>query len=164
MSIAQAFLSEFEQEVKTTRKFLERLPEDKLAWRPHEKSHTAGELGLHIAGVPGGVMMAATQDQSILPDFTKLWQQPKTVQEILGALDHSIETVRGELPRIEDSRMHQVWSGLSDGKVVISMPRVVFLRMIMLNHWIHHRGQLGVYLRLLGAKVPSSYGPSGDEM
>ena len=164
MSIAQAFLSEFEQEVKTTRKFLERLPEDKLAWKPHEKSHTAGELGLHIARVPGGVVMAATQDQSILPDFTKLWQQPKTVQEILGSLDHSIETVRRELPRIEDSRMHQVWSGLSDGKVVFSMPRVVFLRTILLNHWIQHRGQLGVYLRLLGAKVPSSYGPSGDEM
>jgi uncharacterized damage-inducible protein DinB len=164
MSIAQAMLSEFEQEVKTTRKFLERLPADKLAWRPHEKSHTAGELGMHIATTPGGVATAAQMDQYPLPDFEKLFPQPRTVQEILKALVQSIKTVRGELPKIDDSRMQQVWSGTTNGNPVVSMPRVVFLRTVMLNHWIHHRGQLGVYLRLLGAKVPSSYGPSGDEM
>ncbi|MGA2442240.1 MAG: DinB family protein [Tepidisphaeraceae bacterium] len=163
MPIAQALLSEFEQEVKTTRKFLERLPQDKLTWKPHEKSHTAGELGLHIAKVPGDIVRIAQADQTPLPDFSKPWQQPKTVKEILAALDQSIETVRKELPKLDDAHMQETWSGMANGKPVMSMPRVVFLRMIMLNHWIQHRGQLGVYLRLLGAKVPSSYGPSGDE-
>ena len=164
MPIAQTFLSEFEQEVKTTRKFLERLPQDKLTWKPHEKSHTAGELGLHIAITPGVIVRAAQVDQWPLPDFSKPWPQPQAVKEILAALDQSIETVRKELPKLDDARMQQTWSGMANGKPVMSMPRVVFLRMIMLNHWIQHRGQLGVYLRLLGAKVPSSYGPSGDEV
>ncbi|HTV48924.1 MAG TPA: DinB family protein [Phycisphaerae bacterium] len=163
MSIAQAMLEEFEHEAKTTRKFLERIPEDKLAWKPHEKSHTAGELGMHIARVPGGVLTAALLDQSPLPDFKALWPEPKTVKEILAALDASIATVRRELPKLDDKRMSQNWSGTVNGHPVMTMPRVVFLRMIMLNHWIQHRGQLGVYLRLMGVKVPSSYGPSGDE-
>ena len=163
MSIAQAMLAEFEQEAKTTRKFLERVPQDKLAWKPHEKSHTAGALALHIASVPAGVIRSASLDQSPLPDFDSLFKQPQTVQEILAALDQSIEVVRWELPKFDDARLQQTWSGTANGKTVISMPRGNFLRLILMNHWIHHRGQLGVYLRLLGAKVPSSYGPSGDE-
>src|SRR5690349_890348 len=163
MSIAQAMLAEFEHEAKTTRKFLERVPQDKLGWRPHEKSHTAGELALHIASVPAGVVRSASLDQSPLPDFNKLFTQPKGTQEILAALDQSIEIVRKELPKFDDARLQQTWSGTADGRTVISMPRGHFLRFILMNHWIHHRGQLGVYLRLLGARVPSSYGPSGDE-
>lgn len=163
MSIAQAMLGEFEHEAKTTRKFLERVPQDKLGWKPHEKSHTAGELALHIASVPTGVLQSAGMDQSPLPDFDKLFMQPRSVQEILTAFDQSLEFVRRELPKFDDSRLQQTWSGTINGKPVLSMPRVNFLRFILLNHWIHHRGQLGVYLRLLGAKVPSSYGPSGDE-
>jgi uncharacterized damage-inducible protein DinB len=164
MPMAQAFLGEFEQEAKITRKFLERVPEEKLGWKPHEKSHTAGELALHIATVPGGIVRIAQEEQSNLPDFSKPWPAPKDVKQILAALDHSIETVRKELPKLDDARMQQNWSGLSNGKPVMTMPKVALIRAIMLNHWIQHRGQLGVYLRLLGAKVPASYGPSGDEM
>lgn len=163
MSVAQAMLEEFEQEAKTTRRFLERVPADKLGWKPHEKSHTAGTLALHIAAVPAGVMQSALNDQSPLPDFNTLFKQPASTQEILTALDRSIEIVRRELPKLDDGRLRQTWAGTANGKVVISMPRINFLRFILMNHWIHHRGQLGVYLRLLGAKVPSSYGPSGDE-
>lgn len=163
MSIAQAMLAEFEHEARTTRKFLERLPQDKLGWKPHEKSHTAGELALHIASVPAGVVQSASADQSPLPDFNKLFRQPQMAQEILSAFEQSIEVVRRELPKFDDARLQQTWSGTVDRKPVISMPRANFLRFILLNHWIHHRGQFGVYLRLLGAKVPSSYGPSGDE-
>ena len=163
MSLAQSMLDEFEHEAKTTRRFLEQVPQDKLAWKPHEKSHTAGELALHIAITPAGVIQSALADQSPLPDFKALFRQPSNVQEILAALDKSIETVRRELPKIDDARMRQTWAGTANGKPVVSMPRVSFLRFILLNHWIHHRGQLGVYLRILGAKVPSSYGPSGDE-
>lgn len=163
MSLAQAMLDEFEQESKTTRRFLERVPQERLSWKPHEKSHTAGALALHVASVPAGVMRSALADQTPLPDFKTLFKQPSNTHEILTALDQSIETVRRELPKIDDARMRQTWAGTANGQPVVTMPRVNFLRYILLNHWIHHRGQLGVYLRLLGAKVPSSYGPSGDE-
>jgi uncharacterized damage-inducible protein DinB len=163
MSIAHAMLGEFEHEAKTTRKFLERIPQDKLMWKPHEKSHTAGALGHHIAMVPGNVVRASVVDESPLPDFAALFKQPATVQEILSTHEKSIETVREILPTLDDARLMTNWSAMVEGKPVMTMPKVMFLRMIMLNHWIHHRGQLGVFLRLIGAKVPSSYGPSGDE-
>lgn len=163
MSIAQSMLAEFEHESKTTRKFLERIPHDKLGWKPHEKSHTAGALGRHIAIVPGNVVRSALLDQVPLPDFATLFKQPATMQEILGSHEKSIETVRELLPTLDDARMITNWSAMRDGKPVMTMTKVTFLRSIMLNHWIQHRGQLGVYLRLMGAKVPASYGPSGDE-
>jgi uncharacterized damage-inducible protein DinB len=164
MSIAQALLGEFEHEAKTTRKFLERIPQDMLMWKPHEKSHTAGALGLHIANVPGGVVRSATMDEAPLPDFATLFKQPASVQEILDSHETGIETVRAILPTFDDARLMTKWSAMREGKPVMTMPKVMVLRMIMLNHWIQHRGQLGVYLRLVGAKVPASYGPSGDEM
>lgn len=164
MSIAQAMLAEFEHEAKITRRFLERVPQNKLDWKPHEKSHTAGALALHIANVPGGVVRSAVLDESPLPDFAAMFKQPAGVQEILAGHEKSIETVREVLPSIDDARMMTNWSAMREGQAVMTMPRVMFLRLIMLNHWIQHRGQLGVYLRLTGAKVPSSYGPSGDEM
>ena len=163
MPIAHAMLGEFEHESKITRKFLERVPPDKLGWKPHQKSHTAGELALHIANVPGNVVRSARLDESPLPDFAALFKQPATVQEILSSHEKSVETVRELLPTLDDARLMTSWSGMRDGKPVMTMPKLMFLRSIMLNHWIHHRGQLGVYLRLIGAKVPSSYGPSGDE-
>jgi uncharacterized damage-inducible protein DinB len=163
MSIAHAMLAEFEQESKITRKFLERIPQDKLGWKPHEKSHTAGALGLHIANAPGNVVRSALLDQSPMPDFSALFKQPATVQEILGSHEKSIETIRELLPTLDDARMMTNRSTMREGKPVMTMPRVMFLRSIMLNHCIQHRGQLGVYLRLIGAKVPASYGPSGDE-
>ena len=163
MSIAHAMLGEFEHESRITRKFLERVSQDKLMWKPHEKSHTAGALARHIAIVPGNVARAALLDESPLPDFAALFKQPANVQEILSNHEKSIETVREILPTLDDARMMTNWSATREGKPVMTMPRVMFLRSIMLNHWIHHRGQLGVYLRLMGAKVPASYGPSGDE-
>ncbi|HEX8914066.1 MAG TPA: DinB family protein [Humisphaera sp.] len=162
--IADAFLSEFEHEAKTTRRFLERVPADRLDWRPHPKSMTVGQLALHIASVPGGIASAATQDSIPAPDFSKGMPQPATLDEVLAAHDASVATVRKVLPTIGDHRMGGTWTATApDGKPVMSMPRSGVIRMIMLNHWIQHRGQLGVYLRLLGAKVPYSYGPSGDE-
>lgn len=163
MSIAQALLAEFEHEAGITRKFLERVPENQMTWKCHEKSNTIGQLAMHIATVPFGVLGMGLKDQSELPKFGGGWVQPTTVKELTDALDKSIAFVRAELPKIDDARMQQLWQGLREGKPAMSMPRAAFLRFVLMNHWIQHRGQLGVYLRLVGAKVPSSYGPSGDE-
>jgi uncharacterized damage-inducible protein DinB len=163
MSIANTMLGEFEHESKITRTFLERIPSDKLGWKPHQKSHTAGELALHIATVPGNVVRLALVDESPLPDFANLFKQPATVNEILNCHENSAQTVREILPTLDDAHLLTNWSAMREGNPVITMPKMMLLRLIMMNHWIQHRGQLGVYLRLLGATVPSSYGPSGDE-
>ena len=163
MTIAETLLAEFDHEALTTRRFLERLPEGKLTWKPHEKSMSAGQLALHIASTPGQVLHLAQEDEVLAPD-NMTHPQPNTVREVLDVLDQSIATVRKILPTFPDDRMHAIWKMKMDGKELMSMPRVAFLRSILLNHWYHHRGQFGVYLRLVGATVPSSYGPSGDEM
>ena len=163
MSIAQSMLAEFEQEAQTTRKFLERIPADQLAWKPHEKSHSVGDLGLHIARVPGAIVTLALHDTADLSDLSKAWQTAPSSDEILKGLEWSVETVRKHLPTFTDESLSRTWTGVAGGKTIMTLPRVGFLRFVMLNHWIHHRGQLGVYLRLLGLNVPSSYGPSGDE-
>ena len=162
--IATSLLAEFEQELGTTRKFLQRVPEDRLTWRPHEKSMTAGQLALHIAQTPEGVLRLSEPNEAAPPDFGAGQPQPGTLREVLDALDHSAAYLRQTLPTIDDSRMRDTFRIVQDGRTLMALPRAAFLRSIMLNHWYHHRGQLGVYLRLLGAAVPSSYGPSGDEM
>ncbi len=161
MSIAQAFIDEFEQELPTTRRFLERLPEDKLTWKPHEKSMTAGQLALHIATSPGGVVNMARQDAPEAPSGTN--PQPASLREVLTALEESAAVVRETLRGFSDERMRGTVRFMKEGRELLAMPRAAMLRSILLNHWYHHRGQFGVYLRLVGAKVPSSYGPSGDE-
>ena len=103
------------------------------------------------------------EDESPIPSPTELFRQPATVAEILSSHERSVQTVREILPTLDDARLMTNWSALRDGKPVATMPKVMALRLIMMNHWIQHRGQLGVYLRLIGAKVPASYGPSGDE-
>jgi uncharacterized damage-inducible protein DinB len=162
--IAQSLLAEFEQELGTTRKFLERVPEERLAWRPHEKSMTVGQLALHIAQTPEGVLRLSEPDEAAPPDFSAGRPQPATLREVLDTLDRSAAFLRQRLPTMDDRRMSNTFRVVQEGSTLMSLPRAAFLRSIMLNHWYHHRGQLGVHLRLLGTAVPSSYGPSGDEM
>src|ERR1700722_16260561 len=127
MSIAHAMLGEFDHEARITRKFLERIPPDKLMWKPHEKSHTAGALGLHIASVPGNVVRSARLDESPLPDFAALFKQPATLQEILSSHEKSIETVREILPTLDDARLMTNSAAMRDGKPVMTMPKVMVL-------------------------------------
>jgi uncharacterized damage-inducible protein DinB len=162
-AIARTMLEEFERELGTTRRFLERLPADQLTWRPHDKSMTAGQLALHIAQVPQGVLTMSLSDEAPPPDFSNGREQPQTRREVLEAVDASTAFVRQTLLTIDDERMLQTFKIVQAGRTLMSMPRADFLRTIMFNHWYHHRGQLGVYLRLLGANVPASYGPSADE-
>lgn len=164
-SIAQALLSEFEGELDTTRRFLQRVAVDKLAWKPHPKSMTAGQLALHIARIPLGVLSLSLEDEAVAPDFSAGPPQPASLREVLDELERSAAFVRQTLPGIDDVRMRSMVSVVEKpgGRTLLTLPRAGFLRSIMFNHLYHHRGQLGVYLRLLGAAVPSSYGPSGDE-
>jgi len=162
-AVARTMLAEFEAELATTRKFLERVPETGLTWRPHEKSMTAGQLALHVAQTPLGVLSMAVREEAPPPNFAGGRQQPQTLREVLDALDQSAAFVRQTLPTLDDRRMNETFKVVVAGRTLMAVPRAAFLRSILLNHWYHHRGQLGVYLRMLGAKVPSSYGPSGDE-
>jgi uncharacterized damage-inducible protein DinB len=161
--IARSLLAEFERELTTTRRFIEHLPEERLSWQPHEKSMTAGQLALHIAQAPAGVLQLSQVDEATLPNFSADRQQPATLGEVFEELDRTVAYIRQNLPKVDDLRMSQTFRVVQSGRAIMAMPRVDFLRSIMLNHWYHHRGQFGVYLRLVGAKVPSSYGPSGDE-
>jgi uncharacterized damage-inducible protein DinB len=160
---ARALLEEFNRELGTTRDFLERIPEAQLNWRPHDKSMTVGQLALHVANVPAGVTRLSLADESPAPDFNASRQEAKNIREILDTLDQSATYVRQTLPTIDDERMRGTVKIVQGGRMLVSLPRAVFLRSLLLNHWYHHRGQLGVYLRLMGARVPSCYGPSGDE-
>ena len=162
MSLAESLLAEFEKQAPITRKFLERLPEEKLSWKPHEKSMSAGQLALHIARVPGGVVQGAQQNPRQAPDFNNI-PQPSSVQEILSVFEESIATVKRELPQFNDAYMQETWRLMRGDRELAAIPRGQFLRDIMLNHWYQHRGQFSVYLRLLNVAVPASWGPSADE-
>lgn len=162
-SIAASLLAEFETQAALTRRFLERLPEDKFAWKPHSKSVTAGQLAYHLAIVPGGVVRGAQTNPAPAPDFNSLFIQPASRQEVLEKLDESIATVRQALPGFDDAAMAETWRLVAGEQELIAMPRGQFLRNIMLNHWYQHRGQFSVYLRLLDVPVPATWGPSADE-
>lgn len=161
MSLAQSMLAEFVAQAPPTRKFIERLPQDKLTWQPHPRSRTAGQLALHIAGVPGRIVTAAQNESMQLPQFNET--QPATVAEILETFDAGVATVNQILPTIDDAAMHATWRMVSGDQVLLAIPRYDFLRNIMLNHWYQHRGQFAVYLRLLNIPVPATWGPSADE-
>jgi len=162
-NITNGLLAEFDGEIRTTRKALERLPQDKLLWKPHQKSMTAGQLALHIAELPSGVLSMGIKNSSEVPDLSHP-TQPESVTQVLSALNSSESQVRDLLPTISDRAMHEDIRITKDGVDVMVLPRVAFLRLIMLNHWYHHRGQFSVYLRLLGCSVPSAYGPTADEL
>jgi len=161
VSIAQQLLAEFELQAPVTRKFLDRLPEDKLTWKPHAKSMTAGQLAYHLAVVPGGVSRGSQQNEIQVPTFEH--PQPANKKEILDAFDQSIATVREVLGGYDDATINATWRIMAGTEEVAAMPRVAFLRNIMLNHWYQHRGQFCVHLRMLDVPVPASWGPSADE-
>ena len=162
MSLAQALFAEFEEQVPIARKYLERVPEDRLTWKPHDKSRTAGQLALHVATVPGNIVRMVEQNPAQAPDFSKM-PQPSSLREILSGWDESVKVVAQALPKFDDAAMRESWRLVQGDTELLAVPRGQFLRDIMLNHWYQHRGQLSVYLRLLDVAVPASWGPSADE-
>ena len=156
-------LQEFQRESATTRRVLDRVPADKLAWTPHPKSMTIGKLANHIAGVPAGISRIAQNDVHEIDPTAFAPQQPKDKKEILDAFEGSIKTAEQYIQGLNESAATATWRLKSGGQEILAIPRVELIRNIMLNHWYHHRGQLSVYLRLLEVPVPSIYGPSADE-
>jgi uncharacterized damage-inducible protein DinB len=163
MPMIDGMLQELEEEAKTTRRVLERVPGDKLEWRPHPKSRTLGELALHIAIVPGGVAeLGAAPSPAPAPQFAED-PKPSSAAELVPALDQSIAKARAVLGGMDDAALTSTLRLVDGDREIFAVPRVALLRSVMLNHWYHHRGQLTVYLRELGVPVPSIYGPSADE-
>jgi uncharacterized damage-inducible protein DinB len=166
MKYAETILPEFDQEMAKTRKVLERVPENKLEWRAHPKSNTIGWNANHLAEIPGWVEGALTKPAvDIAPVGGQGYQSPKlkTRQEILDVFDRNVAAARKALAAVKDEAMTQQWSLLQAGKPMFTMPRAVVIRNFVLNHMIHHRAILCVYLRLNDIPVPGMFGPSGDE-
>lgn len=162
MAISDALIGEIEQEAATTRRVLERVPGDKLAWKPHDKSMSLGQLALHVASAPGFVADMVKQNPAPAPESFEQAAAGST-DELLPALDAAVANAKSTLAGFDDAAMMESWSVKAGDKTLMAAPRIGFIRAIMLNHWYHHRGQLSVYLRLLDVPVPSIYGPSADE-
>ena len=161
MSTVHALLQELEQETHTTRRVLERVPADRLAWKPHDKSMSLGQLALHVATVPGAIAEMSRKSPFQVPQFVH--PSPSSVSELIPALDQSVVKARQILSTMNDETLGEIWRATDGTRDVMALPVGALLRTVMLNHWYHHRGQLSVYLRQVGALVPSIYGPSADE-
>ena len=166
MTIGQSMLPEFDQEMENTRKTLERIPDDKWGWKPHEKSGTLGWLAGHLGTIPEWIAMTIkTEELDYAPVGGPSYEPPKIEnrQQLLAAFDKAAAAARQALAGASDQDLMKTWKLLAGGKEVFSLPRVVCIRSMCLNHLYHHRGQLTVYYRLLGVPVPALYGPSADE-
>ena len=166
MALNAALLPEFDHEMGTTRATLERVPEDKFAWKPHPKSMSMGHLATHLATLPMWGAMTMTADELDLEPGGKPMELPpdaKTRAELLETFDRNVAAGREAIAGASDAAMMADWSLKKNGATLMTMPKIAVLRTWVMNHAIHHRAQLGVYLRLNDVSVPSVYGPSADE-
>jgi uncharacterized damage-inducible protein DinB len=166
MTYAETLLPEFEAEMANTRKVLERVPDDKLDWQPHPKSHTIGWNANHVADLVNWLVETLTRPSlDIAPVGAPPYEFPKLAsrREILDLFDRNVAAARKAITEIKDEDMDSAWTLSQAGKPFFTMPRSAVVRRIVLNHLIHHRAILCVYLRLNDIPVPGMYGPSGDE-
>ena len=163
---AEALLPEFDQEMASTRKVLERIPDDKLEWKPHPKSHTIAWNAIHLAELPGWlVMILNTTSLDVAPVGGEPYRFPAlgSRQEILDTFDRNVAAARQALVEVKDESVGVPWALEQAGQPIFTMPRGAVIRSMVLNHVIHHRAILLVYLRLNDVPIPGMYGPSGDE-
>lgn len=165
MTYAEQILPEFDQEMASARKVLERIPDDKLDWKAHPKSNTIGWNANHLAEIPGwveGTLRELSWD--IAPIGGEPYQTPKltTAKAIVDMFDKNVASARKAIASVNDDELAKNWSLLKGGQPIITMPRSAVVRIWVLNHLIHHRAHLCVYLRLNDIAVPGMYGPSGD--
>jgi uncharacterized damage-inducible protein DinB len=163
MAIAQSFLPEIENEARSTRKLLERVPADKLSWKPHPKSMSLGQLAMHVASVPGRLAQMATRDGFDAATASFEAPAPKDATELLPALEASLAQARDLFSTLDDAKASAPWRLTHGEREIFTIPRAAMIRTMLLNHWYHHRGQLTVYLRLLDVPLPVVYGRSADE-
>jgi uncharacterized damage-inducible protein DinB len=168
MSVAEKFMPEFEQECANTRKILELIPDDKLGWKPHEKSMELGRLAWHASDLPQwcsdvltkpGLSFTAADSEK----YRDIWKG-KTRADILARFDKDAVAAKAAITVTCDDAWHANWKMEWMGQTVIDLPRTAVYRTMVMNHMIHHRAQLGVYYRLLNIPIPGLYGPSADEM
>lgn len=162
MPLVDALLPEFDHEMTVTRKLLERVPEERFDWTPHQKSMTLGALAQHVATLPMWAVMTLSQSELELDGQTPL-PPPATRAELLSAFDHHVTAARAALAGKSDGELMAPWALKREGQTIFSMPKAAVWRSFVMNHLVHHRGQLSVYLRMNDLPVPSIYGPSADE-
>lgn len=162
MAIVDTLIPEFDHEMTSTRKVLERVPEERFDWKPHQKSFSLGALATHVATLPTWGTETLTRSEIDVGNNRTVAAIPSK-SELLAAFDSNVAQARMALVGKTDAELLAMWSLKRNGKTVFSMPKTAVLRSLVLSHLIHHRGQLSVYLRLLDVPVPSIYGPSGDE-
>jgi uncharacterized damage-inducible protein DinB len=162
MAISASLLPEFDHEMATSRTVIERVPEDKFAWKPHEKSMSAGRLASHVAEMPAWAATGITQDSLDLAGGYDPYTAGSRA-ELLALFDKNVSSARAAIAGCSDETFMKSWSLKKGDQTLMSMPKIAVVRTFVLNHVIHHRGQLSVYLRELNVPVPSIYGPSADE-
>jgi uncharacterized damage-inducible protein DinB len=166
MAMNQPLLMEFEREMGNTRRALERIPESTFGWRPHPRSNTMGWLASHIANMPHWAVATLTSDSfDVQPPGTENYTMPeaRTSAELMEMFDRNVTECRSALAAATDEQLMAQWSLLKGGQTMFSMPRIAVMRGMIMNHLVHHRGQLTVYQRMNDIPVPSLYGPSADE-
>lgn len=163
MTLAQSFVAELNHEAAVARKLLERVPNDKLGWKPHDKSMTFGRLASHIAEIPGWVAFTLDMDHLNLDSGQFTAFNATNNAELIKTFDENTKQARNKLNGTNDGHLMKNWKMTMGGRVIIDMPRAAVVRTWVINHLIHHRGQLSVYLRLNNIPVPAIYGPSADE-
>jgi uncharacterized damage-inducible protein DinB len=161
--ITQPYISELEQEAKTTRRVLERVPADKLDWQPHPKSMKLGQLALHVANLPGAFSRMGRLDSFDASQARFSPPMPQSVDELVPTLETGVADARTFLSELDEETAMAPWRFMNGERELMNLPRLGLVRTLMFNHMYHHRGQLVVYLRLLDVPVPSVYGPTADE-
>jgi uncharacterized damage-inducible protein DinB len=164
MSIADALLPEFDREMGVTRRLLDRLPDAQFDWKPHEKSMTLGRLAEHLAELPAWASVAVTQSSvDMSAGRPPGYVPPQSRRAVLEMFDKNVKDARAAISGKTDADLMAPWTLKAEGTEVFTMPKAAVLRSFVLNHLVHHRGQMSVYLRLQSVPVPSMYGPSADE-
>lgn len=161
MTMTDGLIAELQAEAATTRRVLERIPEDRLSWRPHPKSMSLGQLAMHIARVPGAIgelLAELTRDPPVVP-----LPEATSREEVLAELERSVASAAAALAGWGDAGLAAEWTMVREGRPLLVLPRGAMVRAIMLNHWYHHRGEMMVYLRLNEVPLPPVYGPTADE-
>jgi uncharacterized damage-inducible protein DinB len=163
MRIAETILPEFDREMATTRKMLERFPEDKVEWRPHETCMTLGRLAGHVAELAGWILPTMNQDKLEMEPGKYDPAVVKNRDAAVKTFDETVRNARAAIAGASDEAFMKPWTFVAGGQTVFTMPKIAVYRGFVMNHLIHHRGQLAAFYRIAGVPIPSIYGPSKDE-